>query len=321
MHGPRILVLRGGAIGDFILTLPAVNALRRRWPEAYIEIIGYPHIVCLAQATGLVNRVRSLDAAGMARFFSLRPRIPEEQASYMRSFDLVISYLYDPDEVARRNIRAAGARQLICASPIVKGSHAIDHLIKPLEDLAIYPEKQERAQLVLRARDLERGRERIRRFGPRVLAIHPGSGSPTKNWGIGNFVALADKLVRETMITPVFIIGEADSEIARCLAQQKSDVPVLSECSLIELAEALSGCEGYTGNDSGITHLAAAVGIPVVALFGPTDPRIWGPRGGRVRIIHAGDAGNGGLETITVQNVFGALKDLDVGGRSVATDE
>ena len=63
MAKPKILVLRGGAIGDFVLTLPAVHALRDRWPKAYIEILGYPHIANLALAGGLVDTVTSLVAA------------------------------------------------------------------------------------------------------------------------------------------------------------------------------------------------------------------------------------------------------------------
>ena len=66
----RFLILRGGAIGDFILTLPAIAAVRERWPDAYIELIGYPHIANLALAAGLVDHVDSLDRAEMARFFS-----------------------------------------------------------------------------------------------------------------------------------------------------------------------------------------------------------------------------------------------------------
>ena len=69
VHPPRFLVLRGGAIGDFIVTLPVLQALRDRWPDAYVEIWGYPHVARLALAAGLAQRVVSLDRAEMARFY------------------------------------------------------------------------------------------------------------------------------------------------------------------------------------------------------------------------------------------------------------
>ena len=177
---PRILVLRGGAIGDFILTLPAIRALRRRWPDAHLEIIGYPHIADLALADGFVDCVISLDKAEMARFFSPNPAIPEAQAETIRSFDLIVSYLYDPDETVRRNLLSVGARQVVYRSPKVEQVHAVDHLFKALEELAIYPEGVEYPVLELKADHRGKGRERIARFGRDVVALHPGSGSPRR---------------------------------------------------------------------------------------------------------------------------------------------
>ena len=109
----RILVLRGGAIGDFIVTLPALQKLRERWPEAHIELVGYPHIAELARAAGVVNVVASLDKAEIARFFSLGPTFPTTQREYVSSFHFVVSYLHDPDDTVRQNLMAAGARQVL----------------------------------------------------------------------------------------------------------------------------------------------------------------------------------------------------------------
>jgi ADP-heptose:LPS heptosyltransferase len=306
MSKPRMLVLRGGAIGDFIVTLPALAALRERWPGAYIELAGYPHIAALALEAGLADHVVSLERAEMARFFSLSPGIPPEQAAHVRSFDLIISYLYDPDGTVRRNMLGVGARQVICSSPIVEGTHAVDHLMKPLEQLAIYASGGESPQLVLGQGHRERGRMRIRAAGERVVAIHPGSGSPGKNWPLDGFAALAGRLTDETPVSPIFILGEADSEIETALTARGSEVPVLSGCTLVELAESLSACEGYVGNDSGVTHIAASLGIPVVALYGPTDPDVWGPRGPNVRILQAEGPTTQSLERISTGRVFEA---------------
>ena len=259
----RFLVLRGGAIGDFILTLPALQALRDRWPDAYIELVGYPHIANLALATGLVDHVESLDRADAARLFTWRPTFTEEQAAHLRSFDVVISYLHDPDGVVKTNMKAAGVKQIIYGSPLVEQGHAIDHLMKPLETLAIYGENP----LPRLALKTDRGREWLAAHGLSgdVIAIHPGSGSPKKNWPADKFVELAERL-REAGQTVLMIFGEADAEAAALIRKKMPGVAELSGCTLVELASVLSACRAFVGNDSGVTHIAAALGLRTIAM-------------------------------------------------------
>lgn len=293
----RFLILRGGAIGDFILTLPALQALRDRWPDAYIELAGYPHIANLALAAGLVDHVESLDRADAARLFTWRPTFSEEQAAHLRSFDLIISYLHDPDGVVKANLKAAGVKQVIYGSPLVEEGHAIDHLMKPLETLAIYGEKP-LPRLSLKP---ERGREWLaaRGLSGDVIAIHPGSGSPKKNWPADRFIELAGKL-REAGQMYFMIFGEADVAVADLMRKKMPGVIELSGCTLVELATVLSACRAFVGNDSGVTHIAAALGLTTIVMFGPSDADRWGPRGSHVRVIKAPE---GSLELISVKEV------------------
>ncbi len=305
---PRFLFLRGGAIGDFVLTLPALTAVRDNWPEAYIEVLGYPHIARLAQAGGLADSVRSLDDAGMARFFSLRPVFPAEQIEYIRSFDIIFSYLHDMDGTVRNNLELAGARMVIYGSPIVDDGHAVDHLLKPLESLAIYNAgAAPRLDLDVSFRRQGRGILESAGITPGAVAMHPGSGSLKKVWPTRRFVSLARRVTAETSCEPFFIIGEADETAAESLRREAADIPVLSNCSLSDLAGVLSLCSAFIGNDSGITHLAAALDIPVVAMYGPTDPDRWGARGSRVvRLKCPG----GGMESLQMNDVFNAMKQM-----------
>src|SRR5439155_16837646 len=94
----KILVIRGGAIGDFILTLPAIAALRRQFPDAHLEVLGYPHIAQLALAGGLVDRVQAIEARGLAGFLARDGELSEDLRDYFSEFDFIIFYLYDPDE-------------------------------------------------------------------------------------------------------------------------------------------------------------------------------------------------------------------------------
>jgi heptosyltransferase-2 len=303
----RILVLRGGAIGDFLLTLPALTAIRRQWPTAYIELMGYPHIAQLSVVGGLANKVVSLNGPTAAQLFCPHPALPAEQIRHIRSFNLIVSYLNDPDEVVKENLIAAGARNVICGCPLVTDSHAIDTLMKPLEQLGIANSGNEYSTLPLSAPNIENGQRRARRLGEHVVAIHPGSGSPRKNWRLGKFLRIAKRLQVELGFTPVITLGEADEAIAAELKNVQDEYTLLPSCSLLELAEFLSACEGYVGNDSGITHLAAALGLPVVALFGPTDPRLWAPRGPNTKILCAPEPTPEALAAIPTDAVWEAI--------------
>jgi heptosyltransferase-2 len=298
----RFLIFRGGAIGDFILTLPAIQALRDRWPNAYIELVGYPHIANLALAAGLVDRVESLDRANAARLFTWRPSFSEEQATHIRSFDLVISYLHDPDGIVQANLKATGVKQVIYGSPLVEESHAIDHLMKPLEILAIYGEKPS-PRMILNA---EKGKGWLTAHGlsRNVVAVHPGSGSQKKNWPAENFLKLAERL-RESGQPYLTIFGEADAAVAALIRKEIPSVIELSGCTLVELATVLSTCRAFIGNDSGVTHIAAAVGLPTIALFGPSDADRWGPRGSHVSVMKAPD---GNLNFISTDDVLERLR-------------
>lgn len=303
---PRFLVMRGGAIGDFILTLPAIAALRQRWPEAFIEVWGYAHIAELARFGNLADKVESLDRAETARLFSLRPGLPEAQRGYLERFDLVISYFYDPGGTVKQNLLQAGVRQVICGSPRVNGRHAVPYLLEPLETLALYCRGDEVPRVAVDAKGVQRGAERLAGNGAPVVCLHPGSGSPSKNWPLRRFLALAANL-RERGFECRFLVGEADAEVAAGLSARGCPWPVLQGYTLVDVAELLAAACGYVGNDSGITHLAAATGIPVVSLFGPSDPALWAPRGRQVRVLAAPERSSEAMSAITVDSVVEAF--------------
>src|SRR5882757_577921 len=99
-----MLVIRGGAIGDFILTLPVLAALRQQFPRTHLEVLGYPRIAQLALAGGLVKNVHSIESRALAEFFARNGELAEEFSDYFSDFDIIISYLYDPDEIFQTNV-------------------------------------------------------------------------------------------------------------------------------------------------------------------------------------------------------------------------
>src|SRR5580658_3446270 len=120
------------------MTLPAVGALRERWPEGHIEILGYPHITELARGRYYADATRSIDAKPTAGFFIPKAVLDAELMEYFGGFNLVISYLFDPDSIFANNVRRCGVKQVIEASPRPNDMHAAVHYCHPLESLAIY---------------------------------------------------------------------------------------------------------------------------------------------------------------------------------------
>jgi len=158
-----------------------------------------------------------------------------------------------------------------------------------------------------------------------TVALHPGSGSIKKAWGAHSFATLAETLRSNHRAQIIVPVGPADTTVSKdyfTLMPSHGSI-LLHNLPLDELAAILKQCSLYVGNDSGITHLAAAVGTPVVALFGPTDPQVWGPRGGNVSILYGKrDCSPCSrqrmhecieqrcLEGLSVEEVYGKVKNL-----------
>ena len=121
--------------------------------------------------------------------------------------------------------------------------------------------------------------------------MHPGSGSEKKNWSAERFAAVCRWLVDELAAQLLVVQGEADERAVSALRALIAPRPfsAASGLKLMELAAVLQQCALFVGNDSGITHLAAAVGTPTVAMFGPASKSIWEPRGERVRVVQFGE--------------------------------
>jgi heptosyltransferase-3 len=276
---PKILVIRGGAIGDFILTLPAIAALRRQFPQAHLEVLGYPHIAQLAVAGGLVDRVQPIEARGLAGFFARNGMLEPDLVDYFSGFELVISYLYDPDEIFKTNVGRCLVKQFIVGPHRPDETeliHATQVFLKPLERLAIF-DADPVPRLVIHAS----------RITHHVLALHPGSGSEKKNWPEAKWAGLIRQIAATTNWHLLLVGGEAEGERLRRLA---GAIPA-ARCSiaqglpLAELAQRIQSGAAFVGHDSGITHLAAAVGLPCVVLWADTLEAIWRPQGDRLVVL------------------------------------
>jgi heptosyltransferase-3 len=306
----RILVIRGGAIGDFILTLPALKALRDTRPRAHIEILGYKHIAVLADNRFYAQAVRSIEYGPLARFFARNSELPTELAEYFASFDLIVSYLYDPDQIFETNLRRCGVENLICgpARIVESASHAARQLVRPIEELGI--NVIDLAERIFPSiEDREFARDFLASVPQPIVAIHPGSGSHEKNWPLENWIGLFSRSSHFANLERLLVIsGEADKAQTDQLEREWKNrgVRFASNLPLPHLAAVLEHSI-FIGHDSGISHLAAAAGANCILLFGPTDPDVWAPRNQNVRVLRPP---SGKLHDLQIQTVEAALAAL-----------
>jgi len=300
----RILVIRGGAIGDFILTLPAIKLLRDRFPEAQIEILGYTHITALAEKRFYADAVRSIEQGPLATFFAKDSILPGELIDYFSSFDLIVSYLFDPDGIFESNLKRCRIKTFIAGpSKLKSGEHGTLQLARPLEQMGL-PLDDRAAKLYPTDEDREFARHFFGRVGGPVTAFHPGSGSETKNWPIENWKELGEHVFstgRDLLIAS----GEADEDRVRFLqsAWRGKSVRYAMHLPLPRLAAVFENAI-FVGHDSGISHLAAGVGARCILLFGATDPAIWAPANRNVTVLRAPERD---LRLLTVDTVISAI--------------
>ena len=283
-------MIRGGAIGDFILTLPTLKGLRDAHPHAHIEVLGYKHIAALAENRFYAQAVRSIEYGPLSSFFARNSELPADLAGYFASFDLIVSYLYDPDGIFENNLRLCGVENLVRGpAKIEKGEHAARQLARPMDELGLRVD-----DFAARIFPSEADRSAVEKFAHRspkpLVVFHPGSGSETKNWPLENWIDIGNHLLaRKDFPGSITVVsGEADEVQARRLRTiwKNQRVQFAENLPLPELAALLEGAI-FLGHDSGISHLAAAAGAKCILLFGPTDPAVWGPTNPNAHIIRA----------------------------------
>lgn len=246
------LVIRPGAIGDFLVSLPALECLRTEEYEVWTAAPNVPLVRCASRARAISSTgLDLLEVTGPA------PALLET----LRGFDSIVSWYGSNRSGFRAAVRALDLPFTFFPALPPDGArqHAADFYLDQARTLG--------------ACDSD-GIPRIHCDVARenFAVIQPFSGSARKNWPLEKFRALARQLER-TM--PVYWCrGPDDPPLAGAVEIE----------NLYELACWLARARLYIGNDSGVTHLAAAAGTPVLALFGPTDPNVWGPRGDNVRI-------------------------------------
>ena len=238
-------MIRPGAIGDCIVSLPAIDSIAADYKEVWTPSAVVP-LIRRADRVDAISRT-GIDLLGLP---ALAP--PPQLLGRLRSFDRIVSW-YGTNRPEFREAVADLPFEFHPALPVGGVTHAVDFF---LAQLGRPPGATPSIPLEPAPR-----REHI--------VIHPFSGSPRKNWPLENFRELASRLPNAEW----------------CAGPDEPLDGARRFDNLLDLARWLASARLYIGNDSGISHLAAAAGTPVIAIFGPTDPRVWAPRGPRVTVL------------------------------------
>lgn len=289
----RIVVIHPGALGDTLLALPVLAALKRSYRPALLGLIGHPALVKVLPGRSVVDHMRSIDGPEFHALVGEPDRMTSDLKAVFEDADIAIAWMADAEGQLSRSLSQLGIPRVIVQSPRLREPgfrHATGRyhdVVSELEcSLSLLPPALRPTE-----RDLESGQAWMARVGLQadrrpVVAVHPGSGSQSKCWPVDRFAGIIRDLLREG--TDVLVLeGPADGPAVEALGRMLAPIafPRMINEDLATVLGVLAQCRAYLGNDSGLTHLAASLDLPTVCLFGPTDPSVWAPLGDHVVVI------------------------------------
>jgi ADP-heptose:LPS heptosyltransferase len=221
----------------------------------------------------------ALESPALAGFFSRHGQCDVETANYFAGFDLILSFLYDPQGIFQSNIARYSSAKFIA------GPH------RPDETLKLHATEQLLAPLKTFGIDISNSQPRLLLEGlvakTNCVAIHPGSGSELKNWPEEKWEKMLRVLAARSNWKFLLIGGEAEGERCERLSKNipSERVEIAQNLPLVELARRMKSCAAFIGHDSGITHIAAALNLPGLVLWGPSSAQIWRPHSEKFKLL------------------------------------
>ncbi len=303
----RGLILQPGAIGDCILTLPLAAFMKETLQLGSIDLIGHTEYVGFLPGRSCIDGVYSIDSLDLHRLYTTTDAFELEDRdaliSAFSAYAWIVSFLGEPDSNFEQNLIYT-ANCSHCAEVITLSmkpskdfyEHLADFYFQQFIDqsgLSLSPRPAQTSDCLIRATeaDIAAGRELLKEagfdFSGKLVVIQPGSGGPDKCWCLDNFLAIAEELITKG-IEVLFLLGPAEMERFSETTIRNTIggiAKVLTDLSLTQVLGLLSCVDGFIGNDSGITHLAAAMGITTLTVFGPTNPAVYKPIGPSVIVF------------------------------------
>ena len=302
----RAMIIQPGAVGDCILTLPLAEFLKSHLRVSSVEMLGHSDYISYFPGRTAVDTVRSLDSVDLHRLFSPARDFDLDQRDELirlfAGYSYIISFLGEPESDFEQNlIFTANCSQgtevmiLPLRSDSLETQHISEYYINNVFGRCCIdsePPKAVRNEQIIKPLpdDSGAGRSILKDIdinsSSSIVLLCPGSGAAGKCWHLDNFIDLA-KAASDRGMQAIFLLGPTEMERfdKEKLSAIRETAPCVSDLSLNQVTQLLSLCDGFVGNDSGITHLAANLGLRTVALFGPTDPDVYRPIGPDVTVV------------------------------------
>jgi len=305
----RILIIRPGALGDTIMVEPLVRAMAG-WKN-----IGLPGEVVLVGTTPQIEIVgadRTMDVStlNLGAFFEKGGKLDPVACEKLENFDLAISFWGEGSEEFSANLEHIGCRSTAGRPAFPadgSGIHMVDHMLSVCAEMKVAVVSTV-PQITLPPEWREAGLAKLAEAGVepgQFLVVHPGASSFEKCWDAHGMVWVAKEAEQNLGLKTVMLRGPADAGPASSFMEvYGGGLSFVNMPKLQELAGILAAAGAYVGNDSGVTHMAAAVGVATVGVFFASDPALWGPRGPNVKVVNpTGISSSAGV-------VLDALKEL-----------
>lgn len=310
---PAALFIHLGGVGDFVLSLRVVQLVAQRYPQLSYQVVGHAERAALAVGRSPICRAWSAEQVGLHRLRAADAELGGHLAGLLRAARVVVSFLGAAEDLFHRRLAAETPGKLYSIDPRLRANwpgHVTEQWLRDLAEAGLEGEVGP-PRLVPTDADLAAGLQRLAaRVGSLdrpVVVLHPGSGSESKCWPVENYMELASCL-RGAGCQPVFLLGPAEAE--RWPPSRFSGrfaASMLSGLDLEQAVQVLAAGRAYVGNDSGMTHLAAALGVATVAIFGPTRPQHWAPLGDRVRVFQGAGGSAGPFASVRVADIAQAV--------------
>jgi lipopolysaccharide heptosyltransferase II len=330
----KILFIRTDRIGDMVLSTPAFKAIKTAFPDAVLTVLASRTNYSLIQSDPHVDEILIHDSSAGLRETArmvrrLRFRRFDAVIDPMTSYDAKTAFLSYLSQAETRIGFAGYGREVFFSAPVQQPEPKpgiVDLHLALLARLGIHCSGIE-PELFLREEEMDRARRWVRRVAPegeRIIGLHPGAHYATQRWGIRNYAALVELLMKNTGLKPVVLGGPADIPLVKGILSRTNDsVPTMLSSDLRESMALISQLNALVCNNSGPLHIAAALKVPTVSFMGPTVKSLWTPFGSSNRVLRADDlycigcnngvCGKGTLECmqrLTPEIALGALAEL-----------
>jgi heptosyltransferase-3 len=306
--GQRGLILQPGALGDCILTLPLAALMKQTVCSGGVDIIGRTEYIGILPGRSCIDGVKSMEAMGLHRLFVKESEFvlgdPDPLIMTFAEWTWITTFLgevnsdFEQNLIFTANCSHSAEVMTLKIKPQTEFTGHIAAFYKQqfIEQSGVVPPENNKATnaplIKATQADIIRGKEILAENGiipgRKPFVIQPGSGGAHKCWRLDNFLSVA-KMLKDEGADVLFLLGPAETERfnEEDMAKIVMTAPRLMCPPLADAVAVMSNAAGYLGNDSGITHLAAAMGVRTVAIFGPTDPAIYAPLGPAVTVLQS----------------------------------